>query len=1281
MLRRLIACLMSCVMLFLPLTSLGEVSTPTDLTPTPPPVETPSPSPTDEPTAPPTDAPTDMPTDAPTDLPTDAPTDMPTDAPTEVPTEVPTAQPTNVPTATPAPTEEPWDESQCDHANIHCLQAPACQVEGCAHVAQDAFGLDYPLCELGQWLLDQQDRYVREGQVATYSLRRNTPTINLDTADVTLWRSGTYTITGGQNRPGATITLAKDRLIVLCLRDAVADRLTLQSNVDLTLETRQLSALNTLELRQGARMTFSAGGALTIANVARPEETEMTVTGGSVDAQFKEHSGRTLYRFDGQGATAVTVAGKAYAADAPQEDGSFCLWLKAADEGMRWHSDKQGDTLRVYQTAKGDAQSNAIVPGQANTLTQPGTYTLQGQIPQGTTLTVACEGVNLLLKAAVLPVGTTIVSNLPYNLVLEGVNTAAADAFLQGSGTATLSGEGSLALTGAAPTAPLNPVSGALTLPAAPAGWTAYPVAGLTAADRLTVDGQSRGLCWNGTDAVYLPTPPQGNHFVLARDAGMIRAVTTPDGMPLFLLSASASRADAGDAASFEVQGPGSSLDGAISADGPTAAHALLSNVQLAPASGAALSVSGGKQLNVTLRGDNVLASSGAPIALSGGAKVQLNCASGRLLLKGQADLSGLELLGNVKVVPEVAGSYTKLLLKDKSGNPVVNQPVTLRVGGKDHSYQTHYDGTLYLWGQTGLNGTDVVATNGQEVYTAVVSAGETQLDTGVEISGVSAQTQPDGSVLVTFAAPEAGSAGIQYLLGGAGQPMADCYVDAASRVDGVGQVVLTGIAPGQVVSFRVYATRTAGTTLTADNDDGFQFSDVYTHRVLAPFKAPESPDAAYTGKAYKCPFELPADASVTYTGDDLNRDGLPWKVGKYVMHVTIPQGSADYLPGTYDVEMEITKAVVYIIPDPNQEKFQGEEDPEFTYTTKGLLGKDEVTGVLTRKPGEDVGNYAFTLTELDAPAYYTLRLVNNAHQFTILPGGGPSFPVFFYEMLHPVRQEIVRRDGRTVAVVLNTQDSLTVTHSVIGSIVFATADERFRPFSPILRHNETTDEVLLQLRCEAELNKDGGYVTDAAGAPLYEGRFLRLSWLGMRNLQRLGVDSLSLSQNGVQLLVRLEDFLNEDMQATIKELGGTLEKARFKLALTPVRDLPEAEQAAVSAAQPLTDAWKVAVTLLLDQQEIPFESYLPSLTVTVDAEPAADILTGLKLYEEETFPTFCALTALDAQGQRSELESVFVTPFRADELKLADYPQVMFTDRYYAAPITQPMTVFLTRR
>ena len=71
--------------------------------------------------------------------------------------------------------------------------------------------------------------------------------------------------------------------------------------------------------------------------------------------------------------------------------------------------------------------------------------------------------------------------------------------------------------------------------------------------------------------------------------------------------------------------------------------------------------------------------------------------------------------------------------------------------------------------------------------------------------------TQTDSTVTITFTAPEAGSAGVQYVTGASGQPMADCYVAEAQRADGLGKVTLTGLTPGQVISYRVYAARTAG--------------------------------------------------------------------------------------------------------------------------------------------------------------------------------------------------------------------------------------------------------------------------------------------------------------------------------------------------------------------------------------------------------------------------------------------------------------------------------------
>ena len=125
---------------------------------------------------------------------------------TEAPAQTPEAEATPAAEATPetspeaaaetspaattaAPTEKPWDESLCDHANANCEQAPACLQEGCAHIGYDANGLPYPLCKKGAWILDRQDELIRTGvsvMATERSVRANT--IDLSLGDATIYR-------------------------------------------------------------------------------------------------------------------------------------------------------------------------------------------------------------------------------------------------------------------------------------------------------------------------------------------------------------------------------------------------------------------------------------------------------------------------------------------------------------------------------------------------------------------------------------------------------------------------------------------------------------------------------------------------------------------------------------------------------------------------------------------------------------------------------------------------------------------------------------------------------------------------------------------------------------------------------------------------------------------------------------------------------------------------------------------------------------------------------------
>ena len=72
-------------------------------------------------------------------------------------------------------------------------------------------------------------------------------------------------------------------------------------------------------------------------------------------------------------------------------------------------------------------------------------------------------------------------------------------------------------------------------------------------------------------------------------------------------------------------------------------------------------------------------------------------------------------------------------------------------------------------------------------------------------------------------------------------------------------------------------------------------------------------------------------------------------------------------------VTATIKKAVVTVTAN-NLSKKWGAKDPELTYKATGLVGKDKLTGALTREAGEEVGKYAIKQGTLAANENYTLK-------------------------------------------------------------------------------------------------------------------------------------------------------------------------------------------------------------------------------------------------------------------------------------------------------------------
>ena len=1189
-----------------------------------------------------TAAPTEAPTATPApENPTDEPSATPApENPTEAPTATPAPEnPTDEPSATPDP-ENPTDEPTATP------EIPTCDVEGCAHISQDENGLDYPLCRYGRYLLDEEDAY----SVATLS--NDLRIVDLNRADVTFYRSGQYALIG--DRKGATVRVVKNRAAILELRGASIDTLTVEANavVYIRAADNSLASIKKLEVASGAAVIFSEGGAISIGTVN--SKGDISVEGTNLFADLTEMNGRARYAFSASGVQSVLVEGERYAwSVTPDADGKLYLWLKRPGEGMQWTATVTEGTMTLRQTAKAPSgESGSITPGERNTLKSGTVYTLSGDIAEGTVLEIMESGVTVILDGTT-SAGTLIEAGAPYELIVRG------DTILDGRGQMPLMGsapkitvDGLLSVQGQLPNG-TKVLSGVVICSDAPDGYTAWAISVPLARQKVTLDGTAMPLLMTPAGELLLPALADDATYSISADADTIVIETVHAQVLTFNLSENAPNADAGDASRFIVNGQNGYLDGVIHSSG-AAASATLRNVQLNSAS-SVLRVENGA-LSATLTGNCALLSDGAPIALDN-AQVSLNVESGRLVLRNQNDLTGITLRGNVRVEPESDAPHTIVTIRDAQGNPVPNKALTVVIGGSQYRYTTHFDGTLQLWGFGDLTGQDIAATDGETVYSAVIAGKSSSAVTGLEISDIAATDNEDGTLTITFQTTGAKSAGVQVYAGEAPASMPDTYRADAKQYEADGNTVtISGLNTGDVVIYRVYASAEENVALTESNADGFSFSEECFHVHRVKWVPSRTANTTYNAMTYRPRMTLPETASITYSGNNLV-GGLPFYVGSYVMHVKIPEGDPLYLPGTVDVAFSIQKIPLTICPDANQQKNEGEADPaRFTFTSIGLLDGDVVSGILKREPGEEAGNYNFVLTGLSAADYYTLRLMDDAPQFTILPtepswwGGGG-------ERLNPVQQVIERSDGRKMFVTITTQEQLVLSYSELGSVVRNTADDQPRPFTPSLTWNKKTDEVLLRISAEAELNKDAGYVTDSYGNPVYGARTLRFGYMSLRYMNNAGIDAISFSNKNAAVILRLSDFLSADMEKAIKQAGGNLTTTLFRVTIEPV-DLPDGA---------VTGGWNIRTEMVIDRKPTDISGLLPNAQVAVDMEVVAKLLTNLDRYDEKTFDKHFTLR----RGAQTQ-ESVFIAPYQDDELEKVAYPSVLFASRYLLMPLAE---------
>ncbi|PTX97232.1 hypothetical protein DB346_19670 [Verrucomicrobia bacterium LW23] len=114
--------------------------------------------------------------------------------------------------------------------------------------------------------------------------------------------------------------------------------------------------------------------------------------------------------------------------------------------------------------------------------------------------------------------------------------------------------------------------------------------------------------------------------------------------------------------------------------------------------------------------------------------------------------------------------------------------------------------------------------------------------------------------------------------------------------------------------------------------------------------------------------------------------------VGNYLINQGNLSGGANYaitFSGT-PVTFGITPRTVLITPNAGQGKVYGNVDPTLTYTVggQGLAFSDTLSGMLSRAPGENVGNYAINQGNLSAGSNYNLQFSPTLVTFGITPRG-----------------------------------------------------------------------------------------------------------------------------------------------------------------------------------------------------------------------------------------------------------------------------------------------------
>lgn len=1188
-------------------TAVPEVSEVPTVTPGPEasgvPTATPGPEVSEVPTATPGPEVSEVPTATPGPEASGTPTASP--APSPMPTFVPVPTPPVVTALPTAGTDPVWDESQCDHMNEHCERAPKCTVPGCRHIGINEVGDVVALCGLGQWLMEVGSG--PEGGITTLAATEPIEMELIDGENI-LYRSGSYHLTGGGEN--ATLYIRDNMVLSIELDNVQLLTLRVSQKAVVTIGFQGYTTIQTLTAPDAA-VKLSGSGCLTVANnlnygVLNVERGNVRLPSGA-----SSDNGRGPVVFEAPGAEQVYVDGKFFTYVKTGSDGKVTLWLPAPSEGGSYWGRMNGNTLEVSSLAEPPTEDDKVDLSVAEPFQAEAgkNYTLYATDPADQDREInGAAGASFVLAGA----GTE--GSAPTFQGGGGTLYVSGDNYLNAlSGPYAISGTGRLhvgTLSGAGLTA-----QGGLTLRAAggdaPPAWTAVQVSGGEMALDLTAEhngGAVPVLFFTGNPQIAyspLPAAAAGYHYegTVQGSKLLLAAVEDEEGASVTLGASDHTFDTPGN---YRIISEGGTSGKIIVADGV--------NVKLTLAgtfTSGDLRIGAGASVTLALQGANAVGAlvlgDGATLSVSGTGALDAASASGSgtVSIGETTNLS----LSSGGALPGSALQPTVIAVTDDQNAPMARTHIVLKLGNQEpFNVTTGRNGTVTLWRTQTLSGTDVVVLSDQNTYAAVINGGTASPDALPIISNVKAS--PYGSI--TFETDTGNTLGVQYIVSDKEEEMADTWVPTAgiALLRG-GECTIPGLKDGDVVTFRAFACAQAGVTLSGDTASAFAFSE----KVVFTVKEERQPlviadqERTYNGKAFQLNKKLyPESATVSYFQDGELMEHAPVKVGEYIARVTVPAGDTQYLPGSYDVRMTIKRIVVLIYPEAAS-KQKGQEDPEFfyEYDESVMLEDDEVTGSLSRVPGETYGNYPYLAGSLSAPDYYELVIAPDSPLFFIDWNIHHYLPYDPLARIDPVYDELRFSSGKTLRTQIRTIDVLKVGDTYYGTPVTDLIDGRERPATPTLRLRGGYDSALLILNAEPELNADGGYATDLDGNKLVRGRRLTISYSMLNNLARQNVDYIAFGLDGVMALVDLEELRSGKAVAELMEQEGISKSSatRFQVDLEPVTadtQLAQSEAGAEEAILAGNKLMRVSVRVTNGSRRVDIAPVLKNASVLFDA-------------------------------------------------------------------------------